>query len=163
MVQALRTAPARARRCRMRTAGVLPDGDPRDRAELVHESAHSRVTRHFLVGRTVVRKEPRGPDAEGRLRHERALLERVRGVPGVAQLLDSPQYPGSVVLADAGNRSLAALATPLAVDDLLGLAVDLARAVAGMHRRGVLHGDIAPSNVVVSREGTPCLVDFALA
>jgi signal transduction histidine kinase len=147
----------------MRTAGVLPDGDPRGRAELVHESARTRVTRHFLAGRTVVRKEPRGPDADSRLRHERALLERVRGVRGVAQLLDSPQYPGSVVLADAGDTSLAALTRPLAVDTLLGLAVDVARAVAGMHRRGVLHGDITPANIVVSRDGSPCLVDFALA
>jgi hypothetical protein len=50
----------------MRTAGVLPDGEPREQAELVHESAHSRVTRQFLAGRTVVRKEPRGPDAGAR-------------------------------------------------------------------------------------------------
>src|SRR4051812_8546149 len=110
----------------MRTAGVLPDGDPRDQAELVHEGTDTRVTPLFLAGRTVVRKEPRGPDAEGRLQHERAMLERVRGVRGVAQLLESPQYPGSIVLADAGDTTLAELAKPLAADVLLGLAVDLA-------------------------------------
>ena len=59
--------------------------------------------------------------------------------------------------------SLAGLAKPLAVDDLIGLAVGLARAVAGMHRRGVMHRDITPANIVVSRDGVPCLVDFALA
>src|SRR5918999_1129487 len=32
-----------------------------------------------------------------------------------------------------------------------------------MHRRGVMHRDIAPANIVISPEGTPCLVDFALA
>jgi serine/threonine protein kinase len=46
---------------------------------------------------------------------------------------------------------------------LVGLAVDLARAVAEMHRRGVMHRDIAPANIVVSAEGTSCLVDFAPA
>jgi hypothetical protein len=55
------------------------------------------------------------------------------------------------------------LSTPLDVDELIGLAVGLARAVARMHRRGVMHRDIAPANVVISRTGAACLVDFALA
>ena len=44
-----------------------------------------------------------------------------------------------------------------------GLRLDLARAVAEMHRRGVMHRDIAPANIVISHDGAPCLVDFALA
>jgi signal transduction histidine kinase len=67
------------------------------------------------------------------------------------------------VLADAGDTALAGLATPLAVDELIRLAGALARAVAGMHRRGVLHRDITPANIVISGDGDPCLVDFALA
>ena len=51
------------------------------------------------------------------------MLERLRGVAGVAQLVDAPRYPGSIVLADAGGTSLAGLAKPLAVDELIGLAV----------------------------------------
>ena len=31
------------------------------------------------------------------------MLERLRGVAGVAQLAEAPRYPGSVVLADAGG------------------------------------------------------------
>ena len=75
----------------------------------------------------------------------------------------APRYPGSVVLADAGGVSLAGLAKPLAAGELTGLAVGLARAVAGMHRAGVMHRDITPANVVISRHGAACLVDFALA
>ena len=67
------------------------------------------------------------------------------------------------MLADAGGASLAGLARPLAAGELTGLAVGLARAVAGMHRAGVMHRDITPANVVVSGDGAPCLVDFALA
>ncbi|WP_432969114.1 AAA family ATPase [Dactylosporangium sp. CA-233914] len=97
------------------------------------------------------------------MRHELAMLERLRGVEGVAQLVEVSRCPGSIVLADAGAVSLAGLVKPLAVGELVGLAVGLARAVAGMHRRDVLHRDITPANVLISAEGAPCLVDFALA
>ena len=147
----------------MGAGGLAPDRDPPGRVEVVHESARTRVTRLFLAGRTVIRKEPLGPDAQRRLRHELAMLERLRGVAGVAQLVEAPRYPGSIVVADVGGTSLAGLATPLAVDELIGLAVGLAGAVAGMHRRGVMHRDISPANIVLSRDGAPCLVDFALA
>ncbi|WP_327002769.1 AAA family ATPase [Dactylosporangium sp. NBC_01737] len=121
------------------------------------------MTRRFAAGRTVVHKEPLGPDAQRRVRHEAAILGRLRGVAGVAQLVEAPRCPGSVVVEDIGGISLAGLAKPLAIDELIGLAVGLARAVAGMHRRGVMHRDITPANIVISRDGAPCLVDFALA
>ncbi len=70
---------------------------------------------------------------------------------------------GRLCLADAGGTNLAGLAKPLAVDELIGLAVKLAGAVAEMHRRGVMHRDISPANIVISGEYSPCLVDFALA
>jgi predicted ATPase/signal transduction histidine kinase len=142
---------------------VLPDRDSTGRAEMVHESEHARVTRLVVAGRTVVRKEVRGSGAAGRCRHETAMLQRLRGVVGVAQLADAPQDPCAIMLEDAGDKSLAQLKKPLAVDDLIELGVRSATAVAGMHRRGVMHRDINPANIVMSANGTPCLVDFALA
>jgi signal transduction histidine kinase len=147
----------------MGTGEVPPARGPPVRAEMVHESELTRVTRLFVAGRTVIRKEPLGLGAQRRLRHEAAMLERLRGAAGVAQLVDAPRYAGSIVEADAGDRSLAGLAKPLAGDGLIGLAAELARAVAGMHRRGVMHRDLAPANIVISHGGAPCLVDFALA
>ena len=142
---------------------VSPGGDPPVRAEVVHHSERTRVTRLFLPGGTVIRKEPLGPDAERRVRHEGAMLERLRGVAGVAQLADAPRYPGSVMLADAGGTSLAGTDKPLAADELTAVAAGLARAAAGMHARGVLHRNIGPANIVLSGDGAPCLVDFAVA
>src|SRR5246500_322508 len=147
----------------MEASGVRPGPDPFLRTEVVHSSGRTRITRLFLPGRTVIRKEPLGPDAEGRVRHEVVMLERLSGVAGVAQLADAPRYPGSVVLEDAGEASLAGTARPLPAVDLAGLGLGLARAVAGMHWRGVIHRDITPANAVVAGDGIPCLVDFALA
>jgi signal transduction histidine kinase len=147
----------------MEADGVLPDPGKPVAAEIVHQSGRTRITRLVVPGGTVIRKEPRGPDGERRVRHEVAMLERLRGVGGVAQLAAAPRYPGSVVLADHGETNLAGMAKPLAAEDLTGLGLGLARAVAEMHCRGVMHRDITPANVVLSGEGVPYLVDFALA
>src|SRR3984885_10396520 len=134
--------------------GVRAGPDPFLAAEVVHSSERTRVTRLVLPGRTVIRKEPLGPDADLRARHEVAMLERLRGVTGVVQLARAPRYTGSVVLEDAGETSLAELAKPLPADDLVGFGLGLARAVAGMHPRGGFHRDITPANAVVAEDGT---------
>ncbi|HEX6450430.1 MAG TPA: AAA family ATPase [Trebonia sp.] len=145
-------------------AGETPPGpDLPARVKMVHQSSRTRVTRLFLAGRTVIRKDPLGPDAERRLRHEATMLGKLRGVAGVAQPAEEPQYPGSVVLEDAGLVTLAAQPKPVPARDLVRLADGLARAVAEIHRRGMIHRDITPANIVISGDGVPCLVDFALS
>ena len=88
-------------------SGAACVGPGAGRAEIVHEGARTRVTRLVVAGRTVIRKQPLGPDADRRLRHELAMLERLRGVAGGGAAGGAPRYPGSVVLADAGEASLA--------------------------------------------------------
>jgi hypothetical protein len=54
----------------MEASGVRPGPDPFLRAESVHFSARTRITRLFFSGRTVIRKESLGPDeatAAGRM------------------------------------------------------------------------------------------------
>lgn len=147
-----------------------PTGDPQGsgaQAEVLHESERTRVTRMVLPGHTdtVIRKEPLGPDAERRLRHEVTILERLAGVEGVAQLAAASPYPGSILLEDLGGTSLANNTMPLEISELISLALGLARTVAAMHRQGVVHRDISPANIVVSdgQHARPCLIDFGLA
>jgi hypothetical protein len=78
----------------MGAGGVLPNRVPPVREEIVHCSERTRVTRLFLPGHTVIRKEPLGPDVEDRLRHEATMLERLRGVTGVVQLAAGPGILG---------------------------------------------------------------------
>src|ERR1700761_4992933 len=150
----------RVRRCAME---ARPDQDPFLQAEIVHSSARTRITRLLSQGRTVIRKEPLGPDADRRVRHEVAMLDHLRGVAGVAQLAEAPHYPGSVMLEDAGTASLAGMTKPLPIDKVIHLGLGLARAVAGMHRRGGIPRDITPANIVGSDDGDPRPVGFALA
>ena len=51
----------------------------------------------------MIAKEPRGPGAAQRLRHEQAILERLAGVEGVPQLLREPLRPGALILEDTAR------------------------------------------------------------
>ena len=48
----------------------------------MHVATRTQVTRVSVGGTQVIRKEPLGPDARQRLRHEGAMLQRLRGVTG---------------------------------------------------------------------------------
>ncbi|WP_117208603.1 diguanylate cyclase [Allorhizocola rhizosphaerae] len=134
------------------------------RVEILHSSERARVSRLYLPGGSVIRKEPLGPGRDERLRHESAVLERLSGVPGVVALADSPPCPDSLVLADLGGTTLAATRMPVDASELLRLALELAAVLTEMHRRGVVHRDINPANIVLSEDGRkPRLIDFALA
>ncbi|EFC85749.1 diguanylate cyclase domain-containing protein [Parafrankia sp. EUN1f] len=151
------------------TAGRAQPPGGASPAELLHETKRSRITRLVLPDATVIRKEPLGPDAPGRLRHEVQILTRLSGLSGIAQLAEKPQPAtptagDAIFLTDVGGAPLCERPVPMDYHELLGLAESLARAVAAMHHRGVIHCDLNPTNVIVSADlSALCLIDFALA
>ncbi len=49
------------------------------------------------------------------------------------------------------------------IDQLILIFVQAAEAIVHMHRRGVFHGDLKPSNIMVSKDGQVKLIDFGTA
>src|SRR5262245_13056106 len=64
---------------------------------------------------------------------------------------------------EASGRAPAVLRYGTFVDGVLHLAVQLADALAFVHGRGFCHGDLKPSNVLLSPDGRPMLLDFNLS
>jgi formylglycine-generating enzyme required for sulfatase activity len=77
----------------------------------------------------------------------------------VGELGDRPYIVSELVRGTA----LSDVARPMPWPRVLAIAIDLARGLAAAHRRGVVHCDIKPSNVMVTEEGLAKLVDFGLA
>ncbi len=48
-------------------------------------------------------------------------------------------------------------------DRALDIALDVARGLASAHDRGVLHRDMKPANIVLTRDGHPKIIDFGIA
>ena len=94
----------------MSQGAIIPNRGSPVRTQVVHESRRTRITRLFFPEHTLICKEPLGPDAQRRLRHEVEMLQRLRGVDGVAHLVHVPGDAGSIVLEDAGAGSLRELA-----------------------------------------------------
>jgi len=102
-----------------------------------------------------------------RYRHEFELLRLLEG-PNVVRAFTLERFGNRVVLVleDFGGVTLREyfLMQAPTLERFLRLAVELTRAIAFIHERGVVHKDINPTNVLVEpRTGTVKLIDFGLS
>lgn len=102
------------------------------------------------------------------LRHEHAVLQELRNVDNVARpvaLMEIERLP-TLVVVDAGPHNVKEFlrSKPLGIDVFLSFAIQLAETVGKVHARHLVHRDINPANVVVSRDGKRLtLIDFGIA
>ncbi|HUY89134.1 MAG TPA: serine/threonine-protein kinase [Pirellulales bacterium] len=85
----------------------------------------------------------------------------------IVRLLDSGQVEGQPYLAMdyiAGENLARRLQRgPLDMDAAVRLVCDVARAVDYLHKQGIVHRDVKPSNILLDEDGQPYLTDFGLA
>lgn len=122
-------------------------------------------------GRRVVLKYPADPypsPAEvERYRREIDLLRRLES-PHVVRALGLERFGGRVVLVteDFGGVTLREhfAARPPTLERFLELAIEIVRALAFVHERGVVHRDVNPTNALVDPlSGAVKLIDFGIS
>jgi hypothetical protein len=112
-----------------------------------------------------------GADEEAdSLAREFAVLGRVdvEGLVGFHEAVGLAGEPAAValVLDLVGGGTLEGIVRArghLSVGESVTMLAPVARALAGLHALGVVHGDVTPANVLLERSGRPLLADLGVA
>ncbi|MGP4104992.1 serine/threonine-protein kinase, partial [Nonomuraea sp. KM90] len=104
-----------------------------------------------------------------RFQRELQLTGRLTGHPNVVTVFDTgvtrsgKPYIAMDFFENGSLRDKVRKEGPLPVPDVLRAGVKLAGALAAVHEAGVLHGDIKPQNILISRYGELAIADFGVA
>ena len=106
-------------------------------------------------------------EAQQRLHRERRILARLQH-PNICRLLDggADQWGRPFLVmefVDGAAIDAFCEANRLTIDRRIRLVVAVAEAVASAHRRLIVHGDLKPSNILVTPDGRVKLLDFGIA
>lgn len=122
-----------------------------------------------LVALKVLNVDVSDRRAQKRFQRERTLNGRLSNHPNVVTVLDSgfvaDRFPYlSMELFDEGSLSDRLKSDgPFDVQLVLHVGVRIAGALESAHQIGVLHRDVKPQNILLSRYGEPALADFGIA
>ncbi|OJH42210.1 trifunctional serine/threonine-protein kinase/ATP-binding protein/sensor histidine kinase [Cystobacter ferrugineus] len=118
-----------------------------------------------LILKTPLVSAPGPRECENYLR-EFGMLQRLRDVRGVIRAHACEQLQGRPVLLleDVDGTPLSeSTGEPLPVTQALDLAIAVASTLAELHRRGIVHKDLKPSNIILTPSGETRLIDFGIA
>jgi serine/threonine protein kinase len=134
----------------------------------VYEANQDRTGRRVAI--KVIRPELISADLSRRFEHEVRVLARLQH-PGIAQVFEAGRVDtagGSTpyfAMEFVEGRPLTKFAAEqqLSVRDRLGLFLKVCDAVEHAHRKGVIHRDLKPGNILVDAAGQPRILDFGVA
>ncbi len=104
------------------------------------------------------------PRFQARFRREARVLARLEH-PNIVPIFDFGEQDGQafIVYRYVPGGTLADLGAPLPLPEVVRLLEPVAAALDFAHTRGVIHRDVKPSNILLSEDRTPIVVDFGLA
>lgn len=136
----------------------------------VWEATDTRLDRKVAVKLLATDAFAVTPDAglEARRFTREAVVTAGLAHPGVPAIFDAGTYDGGLYLVmelvdGCTIGDLVAEQGPLPVAWAAGIAGQVAAVLAVAHRRGTVHRDIKPQNVMVTRDGAAKVLDFGVA
>jgi serine/threonine-protein kinase len=130
----------------------------------VYEARDTRLERNVAI-KVLPAQLSADPDRRARFVREAKAIGGLSH-PHICTLHDVGEEGGTLYLVMehlAGDTLAARLAKgPLPLEEALGVAIEIADALAAAHGHGVVHRDLKPANVMMTRTGAK-LLDFGLA
>ena len=130
-------------------------------------AARDRTVGQDVALKLLVPSPATANQARERMRRE---VHAVRGLvhPNIVAVYDFVEDGpyGAVIMELVDGEDLDARvrrAGPLAADEVARLGTEVASALGAAHRRGVLHRDVKPQNILLERDGRARLADFGSA
>lgn len=120
--------------------------------------------RYGADGREVAVKIPsRSDEQTGRAFLQEIQLWKELSHPGIAQIYAVNILPVPYVEMEYLPKSLAMIPVPVSREEAIGLMVPVTSALSYAHEQGVVHCDIKPGNILLTRDGIPKITDWGLA
>lgn len=125
--------------------------------------------KHVATGEVFALKIDNEPDPTHRLQREFAILKRL-DIPGIARVKGSGQHQGrdyfTMELVDGKPLSsfmVERRSEKSFVERFLEVFQNSLVILTDLHKQGVVHIDVKPSNLLVTEDGEPVLLDFGFA